>query len=255
MTRRSEIRMSRVRSFSECSRYAVASLAKPWDGRTHIATWIGSVVHARLSNWPEEERPEDVEYDRITSTPERADEAIEKILTGVAAFDERYKPLYIEREMPVATVCGSTRMTGTIDALCEIDGKIVIVDLKTGRKPYTVWLQTAMYAWIANRYYQADKMLMDGNRVKRRAEKDEEPGLEIDALGCLHVPRVGPKTEQRWAYEQRDYAQFAHDVAQWAWTLDQLSQADYEELAATPGMHCARCPVEDCAVRGCEAKR
>ena len=255
----SEIRISRVRSFSECARYAVASLSIPWDGRTHIATWIGSTVHARLVGWDPDPKPEDLIYDKVTSTPERADEAVEKILAGIAEFDAKYKPYYISRENPVATKCGSTRLTGTIDAICEIGGKIVIVDLKTGRQPYTVWVQTSMYAWLAQRYFaEAEACLAkdaDGNYKLRKAATREEIGVTIDALGHLHVPRVGPRTEQRWSYEQRDFADFEHDVMQWGYMLDAWAKAGYHELPGTPGMHCSRCPIEDCAVRGAAMKK
>lgn len=255
LAKRPEIRISRVRSFAECHRYAVASLSIPWDGRLHVATWIGTAVHCRLAGWEVDPRPDDLVYDKVTSTAERADEAVEKILGAVAEFDAARQPRYMDREMPVAAVCGSTRLTGTVDALCTIGDRTVIVDLKTGRQPHTVWVQAAIYAWLADRYYRADGMVQDlATGIKRRAAEGEEPGLPVDALGCLHVPRVGPRTEQRWSYEQRDYSLFAHDVAQWGWMLDQLSQAGYHELPASPGLHCRLCPIEDCAVRGAERK-
>ena len=250
----SEIRISRVRSFSECARYAVASLSIPWDGRMHVATYIGRTVHARIAGFPEEEKPEDLIYDKVTTTAERADASVDKIMSGIAAFEAEHKPEYIDREMPIATICGSTRLTGHIDALARIGGKLVLLDLKTGRKPYTVWVQTAMYAWIAERYFGEAKVTLDGNII-RKAGEGEQLGLGIEALGCLHVPRVGPRTDLRWSYEQRDYSKFEHDVHQWGWMLDQLSQAGYHELSASPGMHCSRCPIEDCAVRGAEQKK
>lgn len=255
MTDLTEIRISRVRSFAECWRYAVASLSIPWDGRMHVATWIGSTVHARLCCEEEEPKPDDLIYDRITSTAERADDAVDKIMDGIAEFEEKHKPRYIGRELPVAAMSGMTRLTGTIDMLCEIDGRIVIVDLKTGRQPYTVWVQTAMYAWLADRYYAEASVALVNGKKQKVDPREHEPGLKVDALACLHVPRVGPKTDQRWSYEQRDYSDFEHDVEQWSWMLDQLAKSGFHELNASPGMHCMRCPVEDCAVRGAPQKK
>ena len=252
----SEIRISRVRAFSECPRYAVASLSIPWDGRMHVATWIGTAVHNHLVGWPPEEKPENLIYDKVTTTAERADESVEKILGGIAEFDEQYKPQYLKREVAVQTVSGATKLTGHIDALARIDGKLVLIDLKTGRSPYTVWVQTAMYAWLAEEYFAGARQTLapDEDEI-RNAEEGEPLGIGIEALGHLHVPRVGPRTEQRWSYEQRDLEHFAHDIQQWCWMLDQWSQAGYHELPATPGMHCSRCPIEDCAVRGAEQKK
>ena len=192
----------------------------------------------------------------MTSTAERADAAIEKILGGVAEFDAQHQPQYIGREMPVAAISGTTRLTGTIDALARVNGKLTIIDLKTGRQPYTVWIQTAMYAWLADQYVAAAGCTLGPDDMEWRKAKDgEELGLKIERLGHLHVPRVGPRTDQRWTYEERDYALFEHDVMQWSWMLDQWAKAGYHELAATPGMHCSRCPIEDCAVRGAKMKK
>ena len=223
----SEIRVSRIRQFVECHRYAVASLAKRWDGRLHVGTWIGTAVHNLCIGGKPEAKPEDMVYDQYTRNAERADESVDKIMRAIDEFDSMHDPDYMERELDVQAVYGSTTVTGHIDALAAIGDNIVIVDLKTGRKPPAVWIQMALYGWLLKQH----------------------KGIVVDALGSLHVPRVGPRTDQRWTYEQRPFPDFQHDIAQWLWALDQVRNADYSELAGSPGQHCSYCPVDDCAIR------
>ena len=236
MIRNSHIRVSRVRSFSECHRYAVASQSIPWDGRLHVATWIGNSVHARLLGLKNDPIPDDLKFDKKTTTAERAEESVDKILAAITQWEDRYKPTIKTREWGVEQIVGSTKITGTIDMLCSIEDRTVIVDLKTGQSAPAVWIQTSLYAWLAEHH-----------------EKGKH-GVQVDTVAFLHVPRVGPRTEQRWSYEERSYADFSDDVRQWLYTLDSLCQADYCELAASPGLHCQRCPVQDCAVRAHPAK-
>ena len=225
--RPSEVRISSIRSFVECSRYAIASMSKPWSGRIHVSSWIANAVHSRIVGVTPESKPDDLKYDQYTRTAERADESVDKIMGAIDEFNAKYEPDYMEHQLEVRTVYEKTNLTGRIDALAAIGESIVSMEIHTGRKPPAVWLKLALNAWIL-RY---------------------DKGIVVDALGSLHVPRVGPRTEQRWTYEERPFPSFDHDIAQWLWTLNAVRHAPHDKLAATPGQHCDRCPVEDCAIR------
>ena len=227
-----EIRVSRIRAVSECHRYGIASISMPWNGKVHVSSWINSSVRNRLRGWKNADMPDELAYDKTTRNAERARETVDKILSGVKAFEDEHKPKIIEREVPLKAVVGATRLIGTADMLAEIDGKMVLIDLKTGGSSHITWVQVSLYAAL---------MAIDRE-------------VAVDDVACLHVPRLGPRTDQRWTFERRPYAPLMEDAAQWAWSLDQLCQGEWSQLTASPGIHCGRCPVRDCAVRAVPMK-
>ena len=223
----SEVRISSIRSFVECSRYAIANMARSWSGRIHVSSWVGNAVHSQLVGVTPESKPDNLIYDQYTRNAERADESVAKIMGAIDEFHASYEPDYMEHQLEVRAVYEKTRLTGRIDALAAIGESIVVMDIHTGRKPPAVWIKLALNAWLLR----------------------QDKGIVVDALASLHVPRVGPRTDQRWTYEERPFPDFQHDIAQWLWTLNAVRHAGHDELAATPGQHCDRCPVEGCAVR------
>ena len=228
------IRVSRIRSLAECHRGGIAAAQMRWDGPPHVATWIGSSVHARIQGLENDPVPDNLRFDAKTTTIERARDSVEKILSAIGEFERLYKPEYHGREMKVEAAVGEygTKLTGTIDMIASIGGKRGIIDLKTGAQPHSVWIQTALYGFLL----------------------EHTEGWKPDEVASLHVPRVGPRTEQRWSFQARPYADLDGDAQQWAWTLDQLCQAGFEELIASPGLHCGYCPVDDCAIRAMKRK-
>ena len=227
----SEIKVSRIRSLSECHRYGIASITQPWDGKTYVSSWIGASVHNRMKGG-ENEAYVDLTYDKTTTTFARAQATVDKMIAAIEVFGKEHKPEVIEYETIVSAVIGDTKISGVVDIDAMIDGKRVCIALVTGKQPYNVWLQLAVLG-----------MLM-------KLDKD----VDVEEVACLHVPRLGPRTEQRWSFASRKFAPMIPEASQWGWSLDQLGQAEYSELTASPGVHCSRCPVDDCAVRGMPRK-
>ena len=233
MKTESEVRVTKIKAFTECHRYAAASLAQSWDGRLHVGTWIGSTVNGLMGGYPAEPKPDSMSYDRITSSAARADESVAKIMTAIGEFEAETKPEYLHRNLPVSQVYEATKISAVIDAVAEIGKETVLLNVSTSRQPYAAWIQLAMQGWLAG----ADR------------------GIEVDLLALLHVPRVGPRTDQKRTYDVRPFSSFGSTVIQWAYTLNEArSTDDWNRLTATPGMHCARCAVEDCAVRALPPK-
>ena len=225
-------RLSRVRGLTECNRYGIAAVSVPWDGRIHVASWIGSSVHNRLKGQPNEPKPDNLEYDKTTSTAARADEAVEKILAAIAEFEEFHKPEIQERELVIEGVFGETKLEGVIDILARIDGRLTIIDLNTGSRPYDAWIKCALAGAV-----------LSGS-----------DGVTADDVALLHVPRLGPRTPQRWTFKRRPFEPMLEDAFQWAWAINTLTQAEYRELIASPGQHCSRCPDDRCTVRALDHK-
>ena len=230
----SEIRVNKaIRNFAECHRYAIGSQSREWSGKTYVSSWVASAVSGLLNDYPTEPKPDDMVYDRITSDAERADESVHKILAAIHGFDQEHKPEYHARGVYVKQVVGSTIISSVVDAVCTIDGKTVLMAIDTGRMPYAVWIRLALEGWLV--------------------AADRE--IEVDQLASLHVPRVGPRTEQKMTFDMRPFAEFGSVVTQWAWVLNECKTVEsIDSLTATPGMHCSRCPIDSCAVRGAPMK-
>lgn len=74
----------------------------------------------------------------------------EKLLRAVSSFTEWYKDLDIKNMECEKRLCSPTlELAGTVDLICELDGKLTIIDWKTGSGIYPEYvLQMAAYVMM-----------------------------------------------------------------------------------------------------------
>lgn len=58
-----------------------------------------------------------------------------RAISAFVDFFEQFKPTKIQSEQVVAYLQGDVKFAGTLDMICEIDGKTVLVDFKTSATP------------------------------------------------------------------------------------------------------------------------
>lgn len=99
---------------------------------TEMAQDSGTKIHGIIETWIKGECiPEDLHlwYMNSVDSVQLSSDEISK-LQGFINFNNKYKPKYLHTEITLAIP--EIKVAGTIDIICEIDGVIYIVDIKTG---------------------------------------------------------------------------------------------------------------------------
>ena len=231
-------RPSNLGEWATCAKKMRHLASNPAAGRrgSHIAGWIGSDVHNRLSESPLVlERPPAMSlYDKITPNLNTARIQSSRIVGKFRQAMETMGLTPVMWEKPVEDEDGNS---GTLDVVLRKDhpAQLIVADVKTGRRvPAGVWLQLGAYY----------KMAMHSR------EEEWAPMVEV---AVIHLPRTPLGEEQPWSIDFRDGVKCAREAALWFWVVGNLLEddAEVEEYLASPGIACGTCPmtVTECAVK------
>ena len=231
-------RPSNLGEWATCAKKMRHLAANPRSGRggSHIAGWIGSDVHNRLSESPLVlERPPAMSlYDKITPNLNTARIQSSRIVGKFRQAMETMGLTPVMWEKPVEDEDGNS---GTLDVVLRKDhpAQLIVADVKTGRRvPAGVWLQLGAY----------HKMAMHSL---------EEEWAPMGEVAVIHLPRTPLGEEQPWSIDFRDGAKCAKEAALWFRAVGNLLEddAEVEEYLASPGIACGTCPmtVTECAVK------
>ena len=235
-------RPSNLGEWATCSKKMrhLASNPGPGRGGSHIAGWIGSNVHNRLSESPLVlERPPAMSlYDKITPNLNTARIQSSRIVGKFRQAMETMGLTPVMWEKPVEDEDGNS---GTLDVVLRQDtpSQLIVADVKTGRRvPAGVWLQLGAYYKMARSYRQSP---------------EAKWCLPMVLVAVIHLPRTPLGEEQPWSIDFRDGAKCAKEAALWFRTVGNLlkDDAEVEEYLASPGIACGTCPmtVTECAVK------
>lgn len=220
------IRCSKAKDWLTCSKMAEYHDAFPeTKDAEHVGAYTGTQLHARVT-LEAVSNPRFLQFDEVTRTlseMQRQVDGMERVVRRALAerglvIVERGVSLRAEVTIGDLTIL----VTGTVDLLCQdVDGHWVLIDLKTGKHPpQQTFVQLALYGWLA--FWC---------------------GYRVATIAYLWVGRKAP---HKYEYDARD-AETLQDEA-----LDILRQRAAIHrigVAATPGPHCRRCRVGDCALR------
>ena len=178
-------RPSNLGEWATCSKKMrhLASNPGPGRGGSHIAGWIGSDVHNRLSESPLVlERPPAMSlYDKITPNLNTARIQSSRIVGKFRQAMETMGLTPVMWEKPVEDEDGNS---GTLDVVLRKDhpSQFIVADVKTGRRvPAGVWLQLGAY------YKMAMHSLVE----------EWAPMVEV---AVIHLPRTPLGEEQPLSY-------------------------------------------------------
>ena len=233
-----EVRPSKLIEWARCQLRAQHRTLRPRKDRypvPHIASWIGTEVHAMLADREPSPVPSYVAFDTITPNREAAFSQIDRIVGYTrAAMVARHwcKHRY---EVEVGT---EQPFQGTIDLIFDGQhdpavGGWAIADVKTGRISDGVWLQLGAYM----------------NAIEQGWERfGQGVVIAMKKVVLIHAPRTSLYEEQKCEVTIRDagkckvaaklLADIAYNVVHEDWTPVPM-----------PGRHCSSCEVMDCAVR------
>ena len=231
-------RPSNLGEWATCAKKMRHLAANPGPGRggPHIAGWIGSDVHNRLSESPLVlERPPAMSlYDKITPNLNTARIQSSRIVGKFRQAMETMGLTPVMWEKPVEDEDGNS---GTLDVVLRKDhpSQLIVADVKTGRRvPAGVWLQLGAY-------------------YKMAMHSLEEEWAPMVKVAVIHLPRTPLGEEQPWSIDFRDGEKCAREAELWFRAVGNLLEddAEVEEYLASPGIACGTCPmtVEECAVK------
>ena len=199
--------------------------AKPFAGE-HIASWIGSAVHARLAGEELPAMPEPALFDDRTPTARHAKAQINMVVKAIEATVDPVGWKVLAREMPVRALIEGAVITGTCDFVVDTGLGKAVLDVKTGHAAYHSWLQLGAYAAALD------------------AAEDEGPA----SVGLIACPRPRVGRPEAAHIEFRPAGPAKADAGAVIRRVSALFN-DGSEPLPNPGVHCARCPVPDCASR------
>ena len=228
-----EIHASSLRSFASCEQAGLYRYRNPERRPPHISSYIGHKVHAEvLQDEPYiHDREDAFVYDRITPTMAKANSQAarmtrklrrllrEDLSIQLSETEREHEPVFVLDDADVRLV-GRTDLTGWLD------GRRVILDLKTGGDDTQAWLQLGAYALLIG---------------------DDNP-----MLGVIHAPRttVGGGLEEpvlRWAKKPDEIVEHARDRVERIARL--IAYPHQHRPMVNPGRQCQWCDHPDCAVR------
>lgn len=195
----------------ECGQYAAANLerlaqldfetaaadikAAPWRKKTKAAN-LGSRVHTVLEEYAG--RKDSVDPG-LFSQPQSDEEA--NAVRNLQVILDELKPQIIASEFSIWSY--EHGYSGTADLLCKVDGKLVLVDLKTSKDVYSeMVLQLAAYR-------NADVIITGSGKEVRMPKVDE--------CHIWHAPKVGDGRWARGRVDDKDFRGFLAAKALYEW--------------------------------------
>ena len=212
-------RVSQIAAWSECETYALQSPPRP-AGRANIASWVGTLAHTRIADIPlaADAYPNRLAFDAITPTIHAA--IIQANAIAACARElltvQGWGVLETEQEVRRDELVGHL----DIRAWHKDHGEAVL-DLKTGAGIGAAFLQVGGYLDLCQH--------------------------RISWGGVLHVPRVAIHKDVKGTLDFR-----SGEALKLAWQRNEARirmVMDGSSPTYSPGIHCGRCQVPDCAVR------
>lgn len=200
----------------------------------HVATWIGSAVHAAVAGEPIPEPPDMMVYDEVTPTRKIAEHQVEKMRKAVVQtiYNYGWTVLRSEAELKPVSDPGwlpQLRITGRMDILAaDRKGRHILADIKTRREYRATWLQTGGYVICVR-----------------------DAGVRVDEVAAIHAPRSKFLNPQNVGIVTND----ATDCAEMAMrAMNRISELieEQERAVAAPGNRCRWCEHPRCPVRARE---
>ena len=216
------MRVSQIAAWCECETYALQSPPRQ-AGRTNIAAHVGTMAHAMIADLPVPEPEGRLAFDYLTPTERAA--TIQA--TAIARYarqlmvNQGYGVLAREEEYI------TEELTGHLDIRAwHSEHGEAIIDLKTGNGIGAAFLQVGGYISLSR-----------------------PPGInqQVPMGGVLHVPRVRIDKDVKGTLEFRDGMAL---MQAWTQNYDRIQEVlQGFPPTRSPGLHCKRCAVRDCAVR------
>ena len=212
------MRPSEMGTLAQCEALWLANAPEP--GPMSAAAYVGLIAHAILLK-ADTPAPSSVAWDDITRNRREAFIQGNDLADRARALINEADLIIITTETDTNARVGAIDVRGRFDLLLGGGGRKAVVDLKTGHTIGGAWLQVGGY-------------LLD-------------PDLDTYDGGVLHVPRSRHEIIRSGSLQIRDGA----GLRKAAQTLAERGSniVNGQEAARTPGRHCARCPLTDCAVR------
>lgn len=220
------MRISDIGNWSACESMALHAPPRT-AGKQNIAAHVGTMAHGKLAGIVPE-LPGRLAFDTLTPSMHHANvqsnaiaDCAREVLTaqgwGVLGREEE-----VRRD----------ELVGHLDIRAwHKDMGEAIIDLKTGAGVGAAWLQVGGYLYLS-RY--------------------SDPVSNPDWGGVLHVPRVAISKDVKGTLESREAVPLMQAWKRSITRIEAIQQG--EPPTYSPGIHCGRCQVTDCAVRIKEAR-
>ena len=219
------MRISDISQWVTCETMALHDSKRA--GRVGVAAWVGTQAHAMLAGITVQE-PDRITLDSTTPTAYAANTQARAIADAARLTLRSHGWIIIEQEQEVY----HGKDTGHLDLLCWHKGRKqrAIIDLKTGQRVDTGWLQVGGYIALWEDQYSPLAM----------------PPFETDG-GILHVPRLRFHVQTKGSLKIRS-GKVLKEL--WVARRERIQQVmDGAPPMPSPGYHCFRCAVSDCMAR------
>lgn len=235
---RIEIHCSQLARWSSCEKAQLQAFFAPnlkEDTGEHIATWMGSAVHARIAEEEQPPFPESLRYDEITPTWQMAALQVEMMVESVQMALEVECWTILEQEtelepyrdtdwLPELYLVGRKDLYAMDVNCCR-----VVADIKTARDFRPAWIQTGGYALCAM-----------------------AAGYKVHKVAAVHAPRpnIMNPVEPAQVYERPVRPVITETLR----LMERISELIEEEdrAVAAPGDRCKWCQHPHCFVRSME---
>ena len=227
-----EIHCSALANWALCEKAALWRMMDPGTGDEpieHVATWMGSAVHARVAEEDPPDEPKLIVFDKMTPNIKYARAQVERMAEAVTDKLIEVDWFVITREREVAPVDSPNwipqlRLVGRTDLdVISASGITITADVKTSKEFFPAWIQLGGYALM----------------------QDPEPVR----VATIHCPRAAlvqdqPPVEIYYA----DAAECADEAARIMSRISELLE-DGSKAVAAPGNRCRFCKHPTCVVR------
>ena len=229
---------------SQLADWAVCEKSKVWrtanaglypERDDHVATWIGTMVHAVVAGQESVPTPNMLVFDEITPTLRIAQLQIVKMASAilrriraegwtVLSQEDELHPYWHQDWLPGMSLVGRSDLVAQ-----TIDWTVVLADIKTAREFRSAWLQLGGYAILYHETYDMFPSKLATIHCPRPAHLE---GADVTIYYC---------DTQAAMTEARRVANRVSDLMQ-----------DPDKAVAAPGNRCRYCDHPDCPVRSVE---
>ena len=217
--------ISDITRWAACEQYGLTAGQRTRGGAPSAAAVVGTLAHAALERGMEYAAayahdffPDRIRWDSVTPALPTAFTQARNIAVAARHEIERVGLTIMAQEEHVEL----DEAEGAFDLMCYSPALgDVIIDLKTGALPSTAWLQVGGYCFAS--------------------------GPNVKYGGVLHVPR---RPQEREVVARLDVRPASGLVRAYATAYKRIQDVyKGQEAVRTPGLHCTRCPLTECAVR------
>ena len=231
-----QIHCSELVRWTACEKAAVWNYQNPAFApprMPHIATWMGSAVHARCADAPEPDAPEPVVFDKVSPNLSVARHQVEMMADSVSCAIDREGWEIKDRETQFPDLClpdwpFNLRLVGRCDLRASWSGGRCIVDIKTSRN------------------FEPAAIQLGGYRLLDRMSSGREPATTVATVHCPR-PDILPDHKMASIHYYAAEAAKVEAVRIMARIADLIR--DPARGTATPGNRCRYCVHPDCVTR------